>query len=70
MSDPVIPTYVPSFTPYIRMRDGRYILTLPDIEGVMVNVELSPDRLAQLAFDVQRITLIQGAAFLEQAKRG
>lgn len=70
MTDLVIPTYVPSFTPYIRMRDGVYILTLPDIGGVMCNVELSPERLAQLAFDVQRITLIQGAAFLERAKQG
>ena len=61
----VIPTYVPCFSPYLRVREGTYILTLPNIEGVMTNVELSPDRLSQLVFDVSRIMLIAGTAFKE-----
>lgn len=47
----VIPTYVPDFQPYFRLSGGLVILTLPDINGVMVNVELSPARHAKLMQD-------------------
>ena len=40
----VIPTYVPCFNPYYRIQDGRIMLVLPDIEGRMVNLELSVPR--------------------------
>jgi hypothetical protein len=48
-----IPTYVPCFTPYLKIQDdGLVVLTLPDIHGVMVNVELSPAKFGSLAKDV------------------
>jgi hypothetical protein len=48
-----IPTYVPCFTPYIKVQDdGLVVLTLPDIHGVMVNVELSAAKFGSLAKDV------------------
>jgi hypothetical protein len=48
-----IPTYAPCFTPYIKAQDdGLVVLTLPDIHGVMVNVELSPAKFGSLAKDV------------------
>jgi hypothetical protein len=48
-----IPTYAPCFTPYIKAQDdGLVVLTLPTIDGVMVNVELSPAKFGALAKDV------------------
>jgi hypothetical protein len=48
-----IPTYVPCFVPYLKIQDdGLVVLTLPDIHGVMVNVELSPAKFGSLAKDV------------------
>jgi hypothetical protein len=57
-----IPTYVPCFTPYIKAQDdGIVVLTLPDINGVMVNVELSPARFGALAKDVGAVYGVMGA---------
>lgn len=47
----VIPTYVPCFQPYYRIQDGRIMLVLPDIEGRMVNLELTVPRHAKLMQD-------------------
>ena len=47
----VIPTYVPCFNPYYRIQDGRIMLVLPDIEGRMVNLELTVPRHAKLMQD-------------------
>ena len=47
----VIPTYVPCFQPYYRIQDGRIMLVLPDIEGRMVNLELSVPRHSKLMND-------------------
>lgn len=57
MSD-AIPTYVPTFTPYMRSQDNdTIVLVLPDIHGVMVNVELSHSRFARLIHDGATILL-------------
>lgn len=44
----VIPTYVPDFNPYYRLMGDKVILTIPDINGVMVNMELSIARHAKM----------------------